>query len=653
MATPSFESRLRAAWLCKNIGGTLGAPYEGHTGFLHLDYYDPVPVEPAANDDLDLQLVWLQMIRRHGLFVEPRHFAECWERNITYHISEYHIAQRNLRRGLLPPSTGAFDNWFAAGMGAIIRTELWACIAPDDPLLAALYAYMDASVDHWGEGVHAAVFFAALESIAFRGGDILAMVPEALRYIPPTCDIARGVRMAMELRASDTPLHSARMVLCAHFAHAGDFTHSPLNVAFIILGLAYGSDFASAMCAAVNCGYDTDCTAASVASLYGIAYGEECIPREWIRPIGEDIKQGWGIVEVGGPSTISELCAEISALREQAASRRDELVSHLLRWTGLQVSAQPHDGEGQVLAYPAPHTVALECGSACTIRWMHDGAPTVKMADGAAAPDLLRGTLVLENQLGTPQRFAGAVLLADGEAVDAFDLVVEPHRAASIPIEASARGLDPVLRVRLDEPSRPDCSPVAFVRPRAWRILDIPSDDAAAAARIEQDGRLPNEDARIRVEHHAGDSATALVPPAGTARYAEVDLAVDEDTRTRLVLNSNGPIAGWLDGRRIVEKPHFSTGFAPSAHLQYANPGTRETAQNNGYADLVLPAGTSTLLVRLAASREAADAIVLAMRMEDVPEGLPAAARFKPFVVDPFDRAAARQASAPTHAAGH
>lgn len=219
---PALRSRMRAAWLCKNIGGTLGAPHEGHTGFLHLCHYDPVPTEPAPNDDLDLQLVWMQALRRHGLLLTPAHLAECRERNITCHIFEYHAAQRNMRRGLLAPVTGSFDNWYIAGMGAAIRTEVWACIAAGDPLMAALYAHLDATLDHAGDGVHAEVFFAVLESLAFHGGARHDLLDEALRYIPDDCDMARAIRMAIDLHARGTSLHAARV-----WSHPRDVLQAP------------------------------------------------------------------------------------------------------------------------------------------------------------------------------------------------------------------------------------------------------------------------------------------------------------------------------------------------------------------------------------------------------------------------------------------
>ena len=58
-----------------------------------------------------------------------------------------------------------------------------------------------------------------------------------------------------------------------------------------LIGLLYGSDdFGQVQCIAVNCGEDTDCTAATAGSIWGIIHGAKAIPQKWIDPIGRGIK---------------------------------------------------------------------------------------------------------------------------------------------------------------------------------------------------------------------------------------------------------------------------------------------------------------------------------------------------------------------------
>ena len=150
------------------MGGTLGMPFEGQDGPLNISFYDPVPTEMIANDDLDLQVLWACILDEMGRpYVDRNVLGQAWLDHVEFPWDEYGVAIRNLRLGIKPPLTGSYDNCFTNGMGAAIRSELWACLAPGNPELAAKYAYEDACVDHADEGIWAPVFLAALESQAF------------------------------------------------------------------------------------------------------------------------------------------------------------------------------------------------------------------------------------------------------------------------------------------------------------------------------------------------------------------------------------------------------------------------------------------------------------------------------------------------------
>lgn len=108
---------------------------------------------------------------------------------------EYAIAIRNLKNGIRPPFSGSYDNWFVDGMGAAIRSEIWACLAPGNPELAAKFAYQDACVDHSGNGMWAEVFLAAMESAAFVESDVRRIIEIASPASLPTASCGRGSRM--------------------------------------------------------------------------------------------------------------------------------------------------------------------------------------------------------------------------------------------------------------------------------------------------------------------------------------------------------------------------------------------------------------------------------------------------------------------------
>jgi ADP-ribosylglycohydrolase len=276
--------------LGKNIGGTLGAPYETKKTINKLTYYDPIPDKSAPNDDLDLQLIWLKMLEEVGINPSLYHFAKYWKKYaIAYPWNEYGFLRRNLKRGLMPPITGCFENYFLDEMGAPIRSEIWACIAPGDPQLATSMAWKDAVLDHaGGEGMYGEMFWAAVESAAFILKDPELLIKIGLNMIPLSSAISRVSREALWCYENELNWNEARERIVLYYGHNSP-CHAPQNHGFTILGWLYGKDFGDKLCKAVNCGYDTDCTGATLGALLGILNGIEYIPQKWSAPIGEEI----------------------------------------------------------------------------------------------------------------------------------------------------------------------------------------------------------------------------------------------------------------------------------------------------------------------------------------------------------------------------
>jgi hypothetical protein len=74
-----FRDRIYACWLGKNIGGTLGMPFEGKKEMNNISFYTNLKKgEPAANDDLDLQILWLKAMEDNGGRVDARILGEYW-----------------------------------------------------------------------------------------------------------------------------------------------------------------------------------------------------------------------------------------------------------------------------------------------------------------------------------------------------------------------------------------------------------------------------------------------------------------------------------------------------------------------------------------------------------------------------------------------
>lgn len=303
----AYRDKVRGCWLGKNIGGTLGAPFEGCNHATDLDFYTTDLSSGALpNDDLDLQLSWLCAAERYQTGVNAKILAEYWVTTIMPNWAEYGVGKSNLRLGLEPPLSGTYCNAFKDSNGAWIRSELWACLMPGHPELAVKYAYEDAIVDHADEGVYAEVFTAALESAAFVCSDLETLIDIGLSYIPADCGVAKAVRIAQQCYAEKMTWKQARIKLLSEVP--GSFGRqsghneaeglplgpwgydAPNNIGIVVIGWLFGEgDFGRSLCIAAGCGEDGDCTTATLGSILGIILGADRIPKKWSEPIGENI----------------------------------------------------------------------------------------------------------------------------------------------------------------------------------------------------------------------------------------------------------------------------------------------------------------------------------------------------------------------------
>ncbi len=325
-----YYDKVYACWLGKNIGGTLGAPYETKKTVNNLDYYDPIPDRPAPNDDLDLQLIWLKMLEEIGNNPSLYHFAKYWKHYaLAYPWNEYGFLRRNLLRGLMPPITGCFENYFLDEMGSPIRSEIWACIAPGDPQLAASMAWKDSVLDHaGGEGMYGEMFWAAVESAAFVIKEPKVLIQIGLNMIPLYSAISRVIREVLWCIENGVSWPKARERIVLYYGHNSP-CHAPQNHGFTIIGWLYGNDFGDKLCKAINCGYDTDCTGATLGALLGILNGRNGIPQKWCSPIGEEIVLHL-LTRKGGientPKTIKELTERTFAVAKRFLQERSDMV---------------------------------------------------------------------------------------------------------------------------------------------------------------------------------------------------------------------------------------------------------------------------------------------------------------------------------------
>lgn len=334
----AYRDKVRACWLGKNIGGTLGAPLECWRGAFDLDYYThDLSQGVLPNDDLDLQLAWLCAAEKYGKGVNAKILGEYWLSFVVADWSEYGAGKNNLRYGLQPPLSGWYGNHNKDSCGCFIRSEIWACLMPGHPELAVKYAYEDAICDHADEGVYGEMFCAALQSAAFVESNMDELLRIAKCYVPADCAVVKAVDTAVECYRKGLNWKQARKaVMCATPGSMGQYNgykngeseediplgklgfDVPSNIGLMMIGWLYGEgDFSKSICIAAGCGEDADCTAGTLGATLGILLGTKAIDEKWLLPIGDEIKSislDMSNFDFRPPNTVSDLTNRVIAL---------------------------------------------------------------------------------------------------------------------------------------------------------------------------------------------------------------------------------------------------------------------------------------------------------------------------------------------------
>ena len=273
-----YLDRVYGCWLGKCVAGTIGAPYEGMKELLSFEYDPCLAAKPLPNDDLDLQVLWLSVLEEKGTHFTSDDLAQAFVTKCPYAPGEYAIFKKNYKRGIRPPLSGQYNNrYYIEGMGCPIRSEIWACISPGNPDLAAECAGKDGILDHSGNSVYAEQFLAGLEAAAFFESDLDKLVDAGLALVPADSRFAQLVRDVREWCRVGSDWKYVRGKVLRKYGHP-DCTNMFQNMGIALLALYLGEmDFIKTTMIALNCGFDTDCTCASVGSVLGIISGADCL----------------------------------------------------------------------------------------------------------------------------------------------------------------------------------------------------------------------------------------------------------------------------------------------------------------------------------------------------------------------------------------
>lgn len=269
-----FVDKIHGCWYGKCLGGAAGAPVEGIKKVIEVGDFTEIFNPDLPNDDLDLQLLWIDVLKEKGTIINSCDLADAWVEKCWYPFSEYGYFLKNYMRGIKPPYSGIINNsFFKEGMGCPIRSEIWGIISAGNPELASQYAYMDASLDHADNSVYAEQFLAVIESMAFVEKSMERLIEIGMSYIPEKSKLYKCFEMIIDMNKKGESWSSARREVLNKYSHP-DFTNVVQNLGFVLIALLWGNyDMRDTINIALKCGYDTDCTCASAASVIGIING--------------------------------------------------------------------------------------------------------------------------------------------------------------------------------------------------------------------------------------------------------------------------------------------------------------------------------------------------------------------------------------------
>ena len=90
-----FVDRVKGCFLGKTVIGTLGAPYEGVKMPMNLQFKPEMIDTMLPNDDLDLQVLWLEVVEKKGFRFTSKDLLDSFCSNCDYSPGEYAIMRKN------------------------------------------------------------------------------------------------------------------------------------------------------------------------------------------------------------------------------------------------------------------------------------------------------------------------------------------------------------------------------------------------------------------------------------------------------------------------------------------------------------------------------------------------------------------------------
>ena len=306
LPTEEYLDKLSGAFLARMAGCTLGAPVEFYSikhmenwakyiemEFPPTDYWKMVKYpfdlryeksdytaytknginKVPVDDDITYTLLGLYLVEEWGLNFATEDVGKAWIKYLPYACTAEEVALKNLKRGISALEVADINNPYCQWIGADIRSDAFAYMAPGYPEKAASMAYYDAYLSHRRNGIYGEMFFSAAQSAAFTVNNPIEAIEIGLSEIPQNCRLAEDILWALE---SGNKVHNyldARRLVEERF-ESMSVAHTNNNACLTVFGLMLGgTDITKVLSQTVAMGMDNDCTAATAGSIVGAIIG--------------------------------------------------------------------------------------------------------------------------------------------------------------------------------------------------------------------------------------------------------------------------------------------------------------------------------------------------------------------------------------------
>ncbi len=271
----------------------------------------------ARDDDIDYSILSVRLLEHYGFELGPGQVANAWLSFLPY--LQVYTAERavmvNLLHNVPITSVGETRNPYREWIGALIRADVFGWTLPGQPGTAARLVYADASLSHRCNGIYAAMWAAALVSLACVVAKVQEAVEQSLEFVPAGSRLAEALHGVHDLYRNGCTWEAAVKTIRARFGQYS-WVHSINNACLITAGLLWGEgDFTATVGLTVQGGWDTDSNGATAGSIVGTVLGADQLPRHFIEPLEDRTRSA---VFGYDNSRISELASRTTALAHRA-----------------------------------------------------------------------------------------------------------------------------------------------------------------------------------------------------------------------------------------------------------------------------------------------------------------------------------------------